>query len=152
MTCYLRKAKMDDCDLLFEWTNYPMVRQNSFFTKPITYDEHVNWFRNIMERKDCVQYIYMEGDKPIGQARIQICDDMAEISYSIIPQKQSLGHGHEILSAICDEVWREFPNVTKVVGKVKPDNIASQKAFEKAGYDEVCRVYEIKKYDIYNPN
>ena len=93
---------MDDCDLLFEWTNYPMVRQNSFFTKPITYDEHVNWFRNIMERKDCVQYIYMEGDKPIGQARIQICDDMAEISYSIIPQKQSLGHGHEILSAICE--------------------------------------------------
>lgn len=55
---------MDDCDLLFEWANYPMVRQNSFSTKAITYDEHVNWFKNIMERKDCVQYIYMEGDKP----------------------------------------------------------------------------------------
>lgn len=49
---------MDDCDLLFEWANYPMVRQNFFSTKAITYDEHVNWFRNIMERKDCVEYLF----------------------------------------------------------------------------------------------
>lgn len=79
---------------------------------------------------------------PIGQARIKVHDDIAEISYSIIPEKQRLGHGSEILSKISDEILKEFPDVEKIVGKVKTDNIASQKAFEKAGYMETCRLFE----------
>lgn len=142
MACYLRKANIEDCDLLFEWVNYPMVRQNSFSTKEITYDEHVKWFKDIINRNDCRQYIYMEDDMPIGQARIKVHDDMAEMSYSIIPEKQALGHGSEILSKISDEVLKEFPDVKKIVGKVKPDNRASQKAFEKARYVETYRVFE----------
>lgn len=142
MACYLRKANIEDCDLLFEWVNYPMVRQNSFSTKEITYDEHVKWFKDIINRNDCRQYIYMEDDMPIGQARIKVHDDIAEISYSIIPEKQRLGHGSEILSKISDEILKEFSDVEKIVGKVKTDNIASQKAFEKAGYMETCRLFE----------
>lgn len=79
---------------------------------------------------------------PIGQARIKVQDDIAEISYSIIPEKQAMGRGSEILSKISNEVLKEFPDVEKIVGKVKTDNIASQKALEKVGYVETYRVFE----------
>ena len=145
MAFYLRKADDTDCDLLFEWTNYPSVRHSSFYTEKIPYDKHIKWFKDIMKSNNCIQYIYMDEKTPIGQARIEVNGDTAEVSYSIIPEKRSQGYGKKLLLEICDETWKEFPNVVRIIGKVKADNIASQKAFFNAGYIEKYRVYEVKK-------
>ena len=83
MQQYLRNATIEDRDLLFEWANDAVVRKNSFSTEKISYEEHVNWYNKILDRDDCVQYIYMDGDCPVGQVRITLKDDEAEIGYSI---------------------------------------------------------------------
>lgn len=59
MEGYLRKATIADMDLLFEWANDPLVRQNSFTTEKITYEEHQRWFWKALERENFQQYIYM---------------------------------------------------------------------------------------------
>jgi len=41
---YLRKAERRDADLLFQWVNEDLVRQNSFSTKEILYSEHIRWY------------------------------------------------------------------------------------------------------------
>ncbi|MGN0416175.1 MAG: GNAT family N-acetyltransferase [Agathobacter sp.] len=145
MKCYLREAIEEDVDLLFQWANDPVVRQNSFSTKTISYQEHVNWFFNLLSSENCKQYIYLVEDVPVGQVRITIVDGIAEIGYSVCEEKRSQGHGNNILLLIKEKIENEFPMVSKVVGKVKPENIASQKAFLDAGYREAFRQFEIVK-------
>lgn len=145
MKCYLREAKEEDVDLLFQWANDPVVRQNSFSTQTISHQEHVKWFRKLLSSENCRQYIYMVDDVPVGQVRITIVDGTAEIGYSICAEKRSQGHGKNILFLIKEKIENEFPRVSKVVGKVKPENIASQKVFSDAGYREVFRQFETEK-------
>ena len=145
MSLYLRKASIEDRELLFKWANDPTVRANSFSTEKISYDEHVLWFDNIMKRSDCIQYILMDNDMPIGQARVSIEGEIAEIGYSICKEKRGMGYGSELLKFVSREIYKNCSNISKIIGRVKPENIASQKAFIKAGYIEKYRTFEIKR-------
>lgn len=140
---YLRRAVEEDMDLLFEWANDAVVRRNSFTTDKITYEEHKRWFTNILSDSERHQYIYIYDNEPIGQVRITVDNEVAEIGYSICAGNRGMGHGELILELICEQVKCDFPQVQKLVGKVKPDNIASQKAFERAGFVEKYYAYEV---------
>lgn len=142
---YLRAATPKDVDLLFKWANDPLVRQNSFSTAQISYEEHTTWYDNLLKRSDCRQYIFMDNDIPVGQVRITIRSDEAEIGYSICAEKRSSGYGQKLLDLIAQKIWTEFPNINKVYGEVKPQNMASQKAFLHAGYTEIYRVFEMTR-------
>lgn len=142
MEGYLRAAAEEDVDLLFAWANEPLVRQNAFSTKEILYEEHKTWFGRILNDKNSTQYLYVYAGEAIGQIRIQIDGQIAEISYSVCAQKRGQGHGKRMLQLLCEKVKQEFPDVKRLVGQVKPDNIASQAAFRNAGFLEKAVVYE----------
>lgn len=147
---YLREATKEDVDLLFKWTNDPIVRSNSFSSKKITYEEHVKWYKSLLENENCRQYIYMCGDCPIGQIRIVQKEKDAEISYSICEDNRSKGYGTKLLELIKTQAFHDFPSVDKLVGLVKMDNCASKKAFKNAGYEEKYSVFEFLRVDKSN--
>lgn len=132
---YLRRAARADADLLFEWANDPIVRQNSFHSEPIPYEVHQKWFARMMEDENTVQYILMADGGPVGQIRLIIDGNEAEIGYSISSRHRRKGYGRMILRLAAKEVKRTFPNIKKLVAKVRPENIASRKLFESEGYD-----------------
>ena len=140
---YLRKATIEDRDLLFQWANDPLVRKNSFSTAEIAYEEHVDWYNRVLDREDCIQYIYMDGEYPVGQARITLNGDSAEIGYSICEEMRSRGYGQKLLALISEKVLKEFPDISTIFGEVKPENYASQNAFLHAGYTETYRVFQM---------
>lgn len=140
----LRAATIEDMDILFEWANDPLVRNNSFSSEQILYEEHKEWYTNLMERKDRKQYIYEYENEPVGQIRLSIDGDTAEIGYSICASKRGMGHGKNMLQLLYNQVLVDFPEVKKLVGKVKVDNVASQKAFLDMGYQENYRVFEMQ--------
>lgn len=142
MEGYLRKATIADMDLLFEWANDPLVRQNSFTTEKITYEEHQRWFWKALECENFQQYIYMYENKAVGQVRVEIHKDTAEIGYSICQERRRQGHGKLILKLICEQVKCDFPFVCKLVGKVKTNNPASGNAFVNAGFKAAYSVFE----------
>lgn len=139
----LRYAKEDDMDLLFEWVNEAMVRKNSFSTQEISYEEHKKWYQQLLSNMNCMQYIYMYDTEAVGQVRLFVHGEKAEITYSICAAKRGMGHGKNILQLLCNQVKIDFPEVKRLVAKVKPDNIASQRAFLDNGYEQVYNVYEI---------
>lgn len=143
MKDFLRLATEMDVDLLFEWVNEPTVRKNSFSTQDILYDEHCKWFQKILSDQTCRQYIYVHNGQDVGQIRIQINGEEAEISYSICVQKRGEGYGKQMLQLMSEKIKQDFPNVRKLIGKVKPDNVASQKAFQEKGFEEKYHVYEL---------
>lgn len=140
---YLRKATKADTELLFQWANEPLVRQNSFSQKEIAYEEHKKWFRRLLECQDRSQYIYIYEGEPIGQVRIKIEGDQAKISYSICKEKRGQGHGKMLLRLLCEQVKNDFPEVRTLVGEVKPENRASQETFKRAGFGEKYYMYEL---------
>ena len=144
MKGYLRKADKNDMDLLFQWANDRTVRNNSFSTKQIQYEEHKQWYQNLLNRTDCIQYIYMQELEAIGQVRLTINGSVAEISYSICEEKRCMGYGKTILRLLYKQVKEDFPQIKKLIAKVKPENTASRKVFTEVGYRECDNVFEIE--------
>ena len=144
MNEYLRLVMQEDMDLLFEWANDDSVRQNSFSSEKILYEDHKKWFARLLERDDCRQYIYCLDEEPIGQVRVTVEGDKAEIGYSICADKRGMGYGKKILKLVREQVKKDLPKVQILVGRVKPENLASSKVFLDLGYEETYRQYEIK--------
>ena len=140
---YLREVVQSDMDLLYTWGNDPAVRKNSFKTDPIPYDDHVRWFKRIMEDDNVLQFIMMDEDIPVGQIRLNIEDDEAEIGYSIAAEYRRKGYGHTILQLIADKVETDYPQIKKLIAKVKPENSASKKLFESEGYEMKYSCYSL---------
>ncbi len=144
---YLREAVASDVELLYIWANEPMVRKNSFHTEKISYEEHQKWFSGVMTSSECKQYILMDGNEAVGQIRVKTESDIGEISYSVKKEKRCLGYGRMMLGLVREKIKKDFPFVKRIQGKVKPENIASQRVFIEEGFSEVCNVYEISVYE-----
>lgn len=140
---YLRKAELSDVDMYYEWANDPVVRCNSFNTKPIPYEDHINWFNRVIHRDDFVLFVLMEDDTAVGQIRINISDTDAEISYSISSEFRGKGYGGKIVSLLIEKIIEEMPDIRTVSARVKPDNVASLKVFEREGFTKKEVIFEL---------
>ena len=130
----LREATIEDVDILFEWANDPVVRKNSFNTKPIPYEDHRKWFDKVLSDDSVIQFIMMEEETPVGQIRLNVNGDEAEIGYSIAAAYRGHGYGHMILKLVLEKIESSHTGIKKLIAKVKPDNSASKRLFESEGY------------------
>jgi RimJ/RimL family protein N-acetyltransferase len=131
---YLRRAIIDDMDILFEWVNDQATRQNAFNTKQITYDEHKQWFSDKLKSDNSVIYIYCFNDTPIGQVRLDIENGCGMISYSIDINHRSQGHGGRILELMEAYGKTKLPYMKALIARVKKSNVASLRIFERLNY------------------
>ena len=56
----LRRATLEDCEILYEWRNDELVRKNSFCQEYIEQEEHIKWLRNFLDDKLCRIYILID--------------------------------------------------------------------------------------------
>lgn len=141
---HLRRATESDIDILYRWANDPEVRKNSFSTEHISYDTHKKWFSSMMIDKKVAQYILEDEDVAIGQIRIDLDGNIAEIGYSVSSEFRYQGYGRKMLKLVVKEVEQSFPEVTQLIAKVKPENAASNRLFESEGYELEYYCYRLK--------
>lgn len=135
MKLRLRAAVHADLDLLFEWANEASVRANAFRTEKISYEDHVRWFEKMMADAEIYQYILCEGERPVGQIRINVEGCEALIDYSVASGERGKGYGSEMLLLVQEQLAKDqIRDVAKLVGQVKYENHASSRAFEKSGF------------------
>ena len=135
MNLYLRKVEKNDMDLLFNWANDDTVRQNAFNQEKIPYENHVDWFRRMLEREDVHMYIMCnEENIPIGQIRLNIENNNAIIDYSIASEIRGMGFGADMIWLAKEKIENEGLRVNKLIGQVKYGNNASARVFEKCGF------------------
>ncbi len=128
-------------DILFQWANDPETRRNSFNHHVISHEEHEAWFDRLMSDPNRIQYILMDGDNSVGQLRIDITEEVAEISYSIAPNERGKGYGHRIIDLAKQVIEGEYPFIKTLKAAVKPNNVASISCFENNGFAENYRIY-----------
>lgn len=130
----LRHASINDSRMLWEWRNEEAVRLASFNTDPVPWEDHCRWFESRLKNPNSKILIAMNGPQtPIGQVRLDLANQRATISISIAEQYRSAGYGRTIIRkatavAVC------YFGVTAVDAMIRPENAASRKAFQKAGY------------------
>ena len=146
---FLRKATSQDRDLLFNWANEPLTRKNSFNSDLIEYETHCEWFSEMMSNNNQYQYILvcknadLVGTVDVGQIRVDVDEGIGKISYSIDEVYRGYGFGRRVLCLIKSSIKKDCPNIQKLIGEVKPNNIASIKSFMEEGYEEKHRTYEV---------
>lgn len=135
MSLQLRKADRTDMNMLFRWANDDTVRTNAFHPEKIPYEEHIKWFEKMMADQSVHQYIFCDGETPVGQIRLNVEGSVALIDYSIAADQRGKGYGSEMLRALSVRLdMDKISNITKIVGQVKYENAVSARTFEKCGF------------------
>jgi UDP-2,4-diacetamido-2,4,6-trideoxy-beta-L-altropyranose hydrolase len=134
----LRPATEDDARLLLDWANDPAARAASFQGGAIGWEEHVAWLGRRLADPDCLLWLAEtpEGE-PAGVVRFDVdAEGVATISLNLAPARRGQGLASPLILAACQELRRTHPMAT-VRALIKPENLASQKAFARAGFEPV---------------
>ena len=161
----MRAATLEDADFLFGLANDPYVRQNSVAVEPISVDVHTQWMRNMLRRIEsghAVMYVAWCDCVDGSTARCGVfrVDNAGSVSVAIHEAYRGKGLAAEILQRGTRNCYQEIGR-KEYIAWIKPDNIPSQKAFAKAGFERrgeqsfpgkrvngpvcqmwVCRVFE----------
>lgn len=150
MVLYLRKVVIEDMEDIYQWAIDPEVRKNSFHTEGITYESHEVWFESVLKNPNILQYVLEDRSekvediqiRKIGQIRVLLEKEEAIISYSIAKEQRGKGYGVRIVSLVEEKIGEVSQKTVMCVAKVKYDNKASIRVFEKCGYTK----YEKSNY------
>ncbi len=122
--------------MIFEWANDPDVRAASFHSEPITIDVHKSWFRKMLGRPDSHLLIVERAHDgvPVGQFRLD--GPTGEVSVSIGREFRARGLGVGAIRAGVSHLANSV-RPSRLVASIRPDNSASLRAFEQAGFRRV---------------
>ena len=131
----LRRAHQEDSKRVWEWANDPEVRAVSFNPELIPWADHVSWYARKLGDPHCYIYIgFTSGSCAIGQVRFDLEDREGVMSVSVAPGGRGKGYG----SALIAQSARRFiaeSGAGLIHAYIKPENLASLRAFEKAGFE-----------------
>jgi RimJ/RimL family protein N-acetyltransferase len=131
----LRDAEPGDARLLFEWANDPVARAQSFTQASIPWEDHERWFARKLADARCVLLVAEDAQgRPVGQVRFDLGEDAcAIISVAVAPEQRGQGYGGATIAQAC-EALRLRRGAMKVLAYIRVDNLASQRAFSRAGF------------------
>lgn len=149
--CVLVSAGIGDVFKIWRLANDTTVRENSFGRERIGLREHVSWYLKEIRAPHSRMYIITVHGKFAGQIRYnRVDDDISNVNFSIVASMRGFGLGTCALSISKHRAVEEL-GTPVLRATVLTQNIASQKAFLRAGYQEIdpiiergypCRVFE----------
>jgi len=138
----IRDIKESDFSLLLNWRNDEQVLKNSFDSNIIDEEEHRVWFNFKLSDTNTKVFIFeTKQNKPIGQVRLEKENDQWLIDYSVDSNFRGIGLGFLILNKVINFFGNE-----KFIAKVKSENTASIKTFEKLGFELALSNNKFNKY------
>ena len=129
----LRPVVPSDAQVLFDWANDPVTRAASFNSDPIQWTEHTAWLDARLGSASASQWIASWRDQLVGVVRFDDRGHETEIGITVVPSLRGQGWAAPLIVA---GIARKRPAVAAtVLARVKPDNVASIRAFEAADFD-----------------
>jgi endonuclease IV/RimJ/RimL family protein N-acetyltransferase len=130
----LREVSDGDCELVWKWANEPIVREASFTSGLIQWEDHVKWFQSKICDPQCKFYIAVSDDETtMGQVRFDMEGDTAVISISLSHMFRDKGYGSRLIRIASQELF-STSDVKTIRSYVKHVNNSSIYSFKKAGF------------------
>ena len=133
-----RNATMTDADILLDWRNDPEVRSVSFNSSIIQHAEHQQWLARSIAMQDRI--LLMAEDRhgnAIGKIQIDFTSETVNsVTLGIVVGQRYRGRGLGtiLIEKSTSALFKAEQNVQQIVAQVKPGNLASKRAFRKAGF------------------
>ncbi|WP_232325857.1 GNAT family N-acetyltransferase [Spirosoma montaniterrae] len=129
-----RIAQPADSQLYFDWANDPDTRRQSFNSAPISFDTHTAWFtRKLTDANALLLLFENETGEPVGQVRFERGPNETVIGISVDAKHRGKGLASQLIERGCT-VCREQWGAVTIHAYIKPENRASARAFERAGF------------------
>lgn len=141
-------ATMADAQCIFELSNDPLVRRNSFCQDGISWEEHLRWLEKKLRAEDAFFYLVKNR---AGTLAAQVRFEPEEpgcyrVSFSVSPPFRGKSFSSHILRFAISVLKAEKGKV-KLKAAVKKENTASLKCFRRAGFTAV--VEDSEKTDLF---
>jgi aminoglycoside 6'-N-acetyltransferase len=150
MTTEFRLLEAEDLPLLDEWLQREHISR--WWTKYDTYDAVVEHYLPAIDGREPTDlYVMLVDERPIGFIQtykvadhpdyrdlVQVGDDVAGVDLFIAePELVGRGLGSEVLRQFVDEIVFADADVHACIADPDAENIASIRAFEKAGFSRL---------------
>jgi ribosomal-protein-alanine N-acetyltransferase len=128
----LRIMEREDLPLLKEWVNdldfegvYEPISQETKTDLERRYDQlkEGQWF--FIEKKDGTKIGYI--------AHFLANEKRTALGYALAPSERGKGYGSEAIKIVIDYLFMS-KNIVRVQAEINPENVASQRALENAGF------------------
>ncbi len=131
----IRLVEDGDSRLLWEWANDPVVRASSFSSGTIPWDDHVAWFRAKLTDRNCRILVALDASAvPAGQIRFDKRGlSEADIDVTVDGRLRGLGYASRLIDLATNWAFAEW-SLMRLNAFVMPENVASARAFERAGF------------------
>ncbi len=130
----LREVLEKDCEAIWQWVNDPETRSLSFSLASISWEDHQKWFKSKLNDTSCCFYIAQSNSgMPLGVVRFDIKGIRATVSVNIAPAFRGKGYGSKVIALGSKKIMHDRC-ISYLDAMVRPENKASFRAFQKAGY------------------
>ena len=136
MDLSFRGAVWEDAEFLLSLRNDPSVWPHCIQARPVVRREHLEWFKDVLQRDDVKIFILLQDRISIGQVRYDLKQEGAYVSISLCVDHQGQGFGVQALKLTGQKIF-SLPNVTALKALIKENNKGSLRCFENAGF---CRL------------
>lgn len=132
----IRRATTADCKLVWKLANDATVRASAFSPASISWEDHLAWFESKMQTATCHILIGEAQGAVVGQIRIdERPDGQGEVDVSVAREFRGLGAGSRLIDLAVREIFAST-GISRVHGYIRPQNTASQRAFQNAGFQK----------------
>ncbi len=128
----IRNAKKSDFQTLFQWSNDPITRINSYNIEPITFENHTVWYQKQLDSDTATVYILMNRNSPFGVVRFEKNHDHSVIGITTAPKSRGKGLSATMLNIAC-RTYRSI-SIKPIYAYIKEENIASIKSFQRSKF------------------
>ena len=123
----LRRASLDDAEMLYRWRSDPATRTASHDTAEIRFDAHVAWLIIVLADPTRTVYMAEHNGVAVGTVRTDVRDRVHELSWTIAPESRGVGFGTEMVLRLASSISGP------ITAQVKAGNAASIRIAEAAG-------------------
>jgi spore coat polysaccharide biosynthesis protein SpsF (cytidylyltransferase family)/RimJ/RimL family protein N-acetyltransferase len=129
----LRPATVADALALWRWRSDPQTRRASLNEADIPLDHHRRWLDESLACPDRRIDIVLVDGADAGMVRLDLQGARAVVSINVAPEWRGRGVGPAALCAVARRALDE-PEPAVLVAKIKRENLASRRAFARAGF------------------
>ena len=141
----LLPATKQHAKVIFTWQSNPRVRKYLRNTKPVQWQEHINWLSTILTDPNIYLFLIKLNETPVGTLRLdKINNQQWEISIIVDPNYQ----GKNIALKAIQQIPKTF-KADGIIAEVHPDNHASHKLFTAAGFTKLSSTsFALTRYSL----
>ena len=139
----IRRATIDDCEMVFSWRNSPEVMEQSTSQQKVETLEHTQWFRETIVGDRRLLWIIepnagtVRVDKEARKASEMWRGYFGVVSIYVLKEFQGQGKGTTSLISACREAFAHWDDVMELQANIREDNLRSIATFSAIGFQRV---------------